>query len=102
MTLPGLSKSDRFNARARDIAERQFGMPAYLIDDEAWAAAVAQAEATMPPEPELMIGLRLAVRLAKGGPLSTDGEAEREAFYAAVRARARPEPGRTDQTGEER
>lgn len=29
--------------RARDIAERITGMPAYLVDDEQWAAAEAQA-----------------------------------------------------------
>lgn len=37
---------------------------------------------------EPMTGLRLAVRLAKGGPLIGDGAAEREAFYAAVALRA--------------
>jgi hypothetical protein len=40
-----------------------------------------------PVEP--MMGLRLAVRIAKGGPLSIDGPAEREAFYAALRNRKR-------------
>lgn len=32
------------------------------------------------PSVEPMTGLRLAVRMAKGGPLSTDGLLEREAF----------------------
>lgn len=41
------------NALARDIAERASGMPAYLVDDETWAAALAEAEATyMPPAPK--------------------------------------------------
>lgn len=31
-----------------------------------------------------MTGLRLAVRKAHGGPLSTDGPAECEAFYRAL------------------
>lgn len=31
-----------------------------------------------------MTGVRLAVRLAKGGPLSTDGPDEREAFRLAL------------------
>jgi len=40
-------------ALARDIAERITGMPAYEADDEIWAMAVAEAEATyQPPEPK--------------------------------------------------
>lgn len=30
---------------AREIAERRTGMPAYLVDDEGWYAAAAEAEA---------------------------------------------------------
>ena len=36
---------------AQDIAERRTGMPAYLVDDETWAAALAEAEATYVPPP---------------------------------------------------
>ena len=38
--------STDINALARDIAERQTGMPAYAVDDETWDAALAEAEAT--------------------------------------------------------
>lgn len=31
--------------RAREIAERRTGMPAYLVDDETFAAATAEAQA---------------------------------------------------------
>lgn len=38
------------------------------------------------PEPvEPMTGLRYAIRVAHGGPLSSDGQRESEAFYAAWR-----------------
>jgi hypothetical protein len=38
---------------ARGIAERRTGMPAYLVDDETWEAAMAEAEAERrSPEPE--------------------------------------------------
>ena len=41
--------TDELNALARDIAERRTGMPAYLVDDETWAAALAEAEETYEP-----------------------------------------------------
>lgn len=41
------------NALARNIAERMTGMPAYLVDDETWGAALDEAEATyVPPKPK--------------------------------------------------
>lgn len=53
------------DALARDIAERASGMPAYLVDDEMWAAALDEAEATyQPPKPETPI--QRAVRRARG------------------------------------
>jgi hypothetical protein len=45
--------AEGISALARDIAERASGMPAYLVDDETWAAALAEAEATYtPPTPK--------------------------------------------------
>jgi hypothetical protein len=59
-------------ALARDIASRRAGMPAYLVDDEQWAEAFAEAEATyVPPKP--LSPLQEAVRKAEGKHL-TDGE----------------------------
>lgn len=48
-----LDQSDRsgIDALARDIAERISGMAAYLVDDETWDAALAEAEATYVPPP---------------------------------------------------
>lgn len=52
-------------ALARDIAEHRTGMPAYLVDDETWGAALAEAEATyVQPEPESPIAA--ACRRARG------------------------------------
>lgn len=39
------------DALARDIAERRSGVAAYLVDDETWFAALAEAEATYAPSP---------------------------------------------------
>lgn len=59
------SKRAAIDALARDIAERRTGMPAYLVDDEQWAAALAEAEATyVPPKP--LSPLQEAVRKARG------------------------------------
>ena len=47
------TEHDGISALARDIAERQTGIPAYLVDDETWAAALAEAEETYePPAPK--------------------------------------------------
>lgn len=52
-------------ALAREIAERETGMPAYLVDDEQWESAWAEAQATyQPPEPPPP--LAEAVRKAQG------------------------------------
>lgn len=52
-------------ALARDIAERWTGMAAYLVDDETWTSALAEAERTyVPPKP--LTPLREAVRRAQG------------------------------------
>ena len=46
-------QSDEINALAREIVARRMWLPAYLVDDESWAAALAEAEATYePPEPK--------------------------------------------------
>lgn len=55
---------DPIAALARDIAEDRTGMPAYLVDDETWAAALAEAEATF-REAELESPLAEAVRKAR-------------------------------------
>ena len=59
------------NALARNIAERISGMPAYLVDDETWAAAFAEAEATYEP-PKPLSPLQEAVRKAEGKHLTED------------------------------
>jgi hypothetical protein len=54
---------------ARDIAERRTGMPAYLVDDETWDAALAEAEATyVPPKP--LSPVQEAIRKAEGQHLT--------------------------------
>lgn len=57
-------REDAVAALAREIAERRTGMPAYLVDDETWAAAEAEAEATY-REPEPLSPLGEAVRKAR-------------------------------------
>lgn len=67
MTGPQLPQSDGAGIRAlaRDIAERRTGMPAYLVDDETWAAALQEAKDTyVPPKPPSP--LQEAVRKAQG------------------------------------
>jgi hypothetical protein len=81
----------RRDALARDLAEEQTGMPAYLVNDEAWAAAVTEADEILAAKPETkpMTGLPLAIRLAKGGPLSTDSADQIDAYFAALKERRR-------------
>lgn len=76
-------------ALARDIAERRSGMPAYLVDDETWAAALDEAHATyVPPEPPSLI--QEAIRKAGGRNPTGDEIAESIGFLnrmsAAIRA----------------
>lgn len=49
-----------------------------------WCRVCGRGE---PEEPAVipMSGLRLTIRQAFGGPLTSDGRNEREAFYAAMR-----------------
>jgi hypothetical protein len=51
-----------------------------------WCRACGEGLPEAPAPVEPMTGLRLAVRRAYGGPLSTDGDRERRAFKAAGRA----------------
>ncbi len=46
LSLSGDSDREGVYALAREIAERIMGMPAYEADDETWAEAMAEAEAT--------------------------------------------------------
>lgn len=83
---------ERIFALARDIAERRFGMPAYLVDDEAWEAALAEAHATyVPPEP--LSPLQEAIRKASGKNPTGDEIVESIGFLnrmsAAIRATAK-------------
>jgi hypothetical protein len=64
-SLPDQRKRAQIDALARDIAERRAGMPAYLVDDEQWASALAEAEATYEP-PKPLSPLQEAVRKARG------------------------------------
>lgn len=74
------------DALARDIAERATGMPAYLADDETWAAALDEAEATyQPPKPETPI--QRAIRRARG---HLTGEEVVEAIKAYNRGVCQP------------
>lgn len=65
------SQSDGIRALARDIAERRTGMPAYLVDDETWADALVEAQATYEP-PKPLTPLQEAVRKAQGKHLTGD------------------------------
>ncbi len=83
----------RTDALAREIAERRTGMPSYLVGDEAWVAAVAEAEDELSRRPPVvpLAGLRLTVRKAFGGPLLGDSRTDREAYYAAIEQQAAPD-----------
>ncbi len=59
-----MSERDDVYALAREIAERRTEMPAYLVDDETWAAALAEAEATYKP-PALKSALQEAIDRAR-------------------------------------
>jgi hypothetical protein len=49
-----------------------------------WCRACGEGRSEPPAPVESMTGVRLAVRIAKGGPLSSDGPAEMDAFHAAM------------------
>jgi hypothetical protein len=71
-------------ARARDIAERRTGMPAYLVDDETWADAFAEAvETYVPPKPETP--LHAAARRAQGIYTGAEVADQIEAFDRAAK-----------------
>jgi hypothetical protein len=69
------SRAEGVRLLACDIVERRSGMPGYLADDEAWTAAVAEAEATYTP-PRPLSPVEDAIRRAEGKHL-TDEEIER-------------------------
>jgi hypothetical protein len=57
------------------------------MPDGEWCRACGDGLPAELPHVEPMRGLRLAVRIAKGGPLSTDGPVEREALRLGVAER---------------
>lgn len=65
------AQSEQIRLLACEIAERHTGMPSYLVDDEAWEAAMAEAEQTYEP-PEPLSPLQEAVRKAEGKHLTDD------------------------------
>lgn len=75
-------------ALARDIAERRTGMPAYLVDDETWHAAMAEAEATY-VSPEPLSPLQEAIRKAQGKNPTAEEIAESIGFLNRVSAAIR-------------
>lgn len=74
-----LLRQSEIDALARDIAERRTGMPAYLVDDETWESARAEAEATYEP-PKPLSPLQEAIRKAEGKHPTADEIAESIGF----------------------
>lgn len=73
------AQSEPVRLLACEIAERRTGMPSYLVDDEQWAEALAEAEATYEP-PKPLSPLQEAVRKAEGKHLTEDEIAESIGF----------------------
>jgi hypothetical protein len=73
------ARSEQVRLLACEIAERRTGMPSYLVDDEAWEAAMAEAEATYEP-PKPLSPLQEAVRKAEGKHLTAGEIAESIGF----------------------
>lgn len=53
-----------------------------------WCRVCGEGLSTTTAPVKPMTGLRLAIRIARGGPLSSDGPTEREAFAQAMLADA--------------